>query len=358
MSARKPVLLYFYPAQSSFVVKDLRLMERQYEVRHQGFLPRKKWQTPLVWLWQVLFLLRHIWQAQALVVMFAGYHSYFPALFGKITRKPCLIVAGGTDCVAFPSIGYGVFANPLLGRFARWSYELATHIAPVHEKLVWQDYTYQPNDFPHQGFRFHCPDLKTPHTVVYNGYDASFWRPDPGVTRHPNTFLTVCAGLDMRFTQRLKGVDLFLEAAHRVPEAIFTIVGAPDGFRFPNQPANVKLLPKMPLADLIAVYSAHTFYMQLSMSEGFPNALSESMLCGCVPVVSNVAAMPDLIGDSGFVLRERNVGLLEQLIRQALSTDNLAERGKKARVILVEQYPETRREQELLTLLSRLISQK
>ncbi|ALJ00300.1 glycosyltransferase family 4 protein [Rufibacter tibetensis] len=356
MPARKPVLLYFYPAQSSFVVKDLRLMEQRYEVRHKGFLPAKKWQTPLVWLGQVIFLLRHIWQAEALVCMFAGYHSFFPALFGKLARSPCLIVAGGTDCVSFPSIGYGVFSNPLLGKFARWSYQLAAHIAPVHEKLVWQDYTYQPNDFPHQGFRYHCPDLKTPHTVVYNGYDATFWKPIPNVVRESNTFLTVCAGLNMRFTQRLKGVDLILEAARKVPHATFTIVGAPENFQFTTQPANVRLLPKMPLADLIEVYSGHTFYLQLSMSEGFPNALSESMLCGCVPVVSKVAAMPDLIEDSGFLLPQRSPDLLEELILEAIGTKELFQLGQKARAIIAGQYPEQRREQELLGLLQKLTS--
>ncbi|WP_066510407.1 glycosyltransferase family 4 protein [Rufibacter sp. DG15C] len=353
MSARRPVLLYFYPGLSSFVVKDLQIMEKAYEVRHIGFLPAKKWQTPLVCLRQFFFLLRHIWTAGKLVCMFAGYHSWFPALFGKIAQKPILIVAGGTDCVSFPSIGYGCFAKPILGKFTRWSYQLASHIAPVHEKLVWQDYTYQPDDFPHQGFRFHCPSLKTPHTVVFNGYDASFWRPDATVQRQPNSFLTVCAGLHMRFTQRLKGVDLILEAARQLPEASFTIVGAPAGFAFPDQPANVKLLPKMPLADLKAVYSAHTFYMQLSMSEGFPNALSESMLCGCVPVVSNVSSMPEIVGDAGFVLEKRDSNLLVKVLQKAMASD-ASTLGNMAREKISNQYPEARREQELLQLLQRL----
>ncbi|WP_048920114.1 glycosyltransferase family 4 protein [Rufibacter radiotolerans] len=353
MPARKPVLLYFYPAQSSFVVKDLRLMEREYKVRHQGFMPAKKWQTPLVWLGQFWFLLRHIWQAEKLVCMFSGYHSFFPALFGKIASKPCLIVAGGTDCVAFPSIGYGCFAKPILGKFTRWSYKLAAHIAPVHEKLVWQDYSYQPNDFPHQGFHYHCPGLKTPHTVIYNGYDAHFWQPDTTIARLPNSFLTVCAGLDMRFTQRLKGVDLIMEVAKKLPEATFTIVGAPAGFAFPGQPSNVKLLPKMLLADLKAVYSAHAFYLQLSMSEGFPNALSESMLCGCVPVVSNVGAMPDLINGSGFVLEKRDVSLLENVLQEAMVAD-MEKLGAQARNLIAQQYPEERRERELLQLLKKL----
>jgi glycosyltransferase involved in cell wall biosynthesis len=353
MPAHKPVLLYFYPAQSSFVLKDLRLMEQEYEVRHRGFLPAQKWQTPLVWLGQFWFLLVNIWKAEKLVCMFSGYHSFLPALFGKMASKPCLIVAGGTDCVAFPSIGYGCFAKPILGKFTRWSYELAAHIAPVHEKLVWQDYSYQPNDYPHQGFRYHCPGLKTPHTVVYNGYDAQFWQPDPTIARQPNSFLTVCAGLNMRFTQRLKGVDLILEVAKKLPQATFTIVGAPAGFTFPGQPSNVKLLPKMPLADLKAVYSAHAFYLQLSMSEGFPNALSESMLCGCVPVVSKVGAMPDLINGSGFVLEKREVALLEQVLQQAMAAD-VASLCAQARELMAGRYPEERREKELMHLLHRL----
>ncbi|QHL86123.1 glycosyltransferase [Nibribacter ruber] len=353
MPARRPVLLYFYPGLSSFVVKDLQIMEKAYEVRHIGFLPAKKWQTPLVWLKQLFFLLWHIWTAEKLVCMFAGYHSWFPAIFGKIAQKPVLIVAGGTDCVSFPSIGYGCFAKPLLGKFTRWSFQLASHIAPVHEKLVWQDYTYQPNDFPHQGFRFHCPNLSTPHTVVYNGYDASFWTPDSAVTRQPNSFLTVCAGLHMRFTQRLKGVDLLLEAAHQMPEATFTIVGAPAGFTFQDQPNNVKLLPKMPLADLRQVYSAHAFYIQLSMSEGFPNALSESMLCGCVPVVSNVSSMPEIVGDSGFVLEKRDSGLLVKMLQKAVDSDTSI-LGEMARQKIAIQYPEVRREQEMLHLLQKL----
>ncbi|GAA4296406.1 glycosyltransferase family 4 protein [Nibribacter koreensis] len=353
MSAHRPVLLYFYPGLSSFVVKDLQIMEKAYEVRHIGFLPAKKWQTPLIWLKQFFFLLRHIWTAQKLVCMFAGYHSWFPALFGKIAQKPVLIVAGGTDCVSFPSIGYGCFAKPILGKFTRWSYQLASYIAPVHEKLVRQEYKYQPNDFPYQGFRFHCPGLKTPHTVVYNGYDASFWRPGATVHRQPKSFLTVCAGLHMRFTQRLKGIDLILEAARQLPEASFTIVGAPAGFAFPNQPVNVKLLPKMPLADLKAVYSAHTFYLQLSMSEGFPNALSESMLCGCVPIVSNVSSMPEIVGGAGFVLEKRESGLLIELLQKAMDSDT-SFLGEMARQNIANHYPEARREEELLQLLQRL----
>ncbi|WP_377131563.1 glycosyltransferase family 4 protein [Rufibacter roseus] len=223
----------------------------------------------------------------------------------------------------------------------------------MHEKLVWQEYTYQPNDYPYQGFRYHCPGLKTPHTVVYNGYNPTAWLPASGVTRKPKSFLTVCAGLHMRFTQKLKGIDLILEAARQLPDAVFTIVGAPEGYRFPDQPENLTLLPLMPLADLRAVYSAHFFYLQLSLSEGFPNALSESMLCGCVPIVSHVAGMPDIVGDSGYVLPKKDPTLLAQLLKKAIA-DAKAIDGLKCRERIATHFPAIKREQALLQLLHTL----
>ncbi len=322
-------------------------------MRHKGFLPKKKWQTPFVWLQQALFLMKQIWQAKIIVCMFSGYHSFLPALLGKLFNRPCLIVAGGTDCVSFPSIGYGCFAKPLLSKFTRWSYQMAAHISPVHEKLVWQEYKYQPDDYPYQGFKYHCPDLKTPYTVIYNGYNADFWKPIETIIRKPLSFLTVCAGLDMQFTQRLKGVDLILEVASQLPDASFTIVGAPTGFKFRDKPENVQVLPKIPISNLKEVYSAHEFYLQLSMSEGFPNALSESMLCGCIPVVSKVGGMPEIIGKCGFILEKRDVNQLREVLLNAITSDYKL-LGNLARDVVASNFTEEAREEKLFNLLKAL----
>ena len=47
------------------------------------------------------------------------------------------------------------------------------------------------------------------------------------------------------------------------------------------------------------------------MSEGFPNALCEAMLSGCIPIVSNVGAMPKIVKETGYLLLKKDIYLLK-----------------------------------------------
>jgi len=58
----------------------------------------------------------------------------------------------------------------------------------------------------------------------------------------------------------------------------------------------------------------------LSNFEGFGVAICEAMLCKCVPIVSDVNFLPEIIGDSGFVLRKRDKKMLIVLLEEAMSS--------------------------------------
>jgi glycosyltransferase involved in cell wall biosynthesis len=77
--------------------------------------------------------------------------------------------------------------------------------------------------------------------------------------------------------------------------------------------------PFLQSEQLPVLLGKYQFYVQVSMTEGFPNALIEAMACGCVPIVSRVGAMPEIVGDTGYILEKKDPNLLQELIQKAIS---------------------------------------
>lgn len=352
MEPAKKKIIYTYTSRSSFVRNDIESLRSTYDVIEYRFDVTNKKLTPLQLVKQLFFLLFNLGSAHGTISMFGGYHSFLPAFIGKIFRKPSLIILAGTDCVSFPSIGYGNFAKKFLGMFSRWSYRYATHLAPVHNSLVLADYTYQDKDHPQQGYKYFCPGIATPHTVIEYGFDASRWYV-PGNAKLKNSFITVAAGLAMPSRAALKGVDLILAAAEHFPQATFTIIGCPEDHQLPVRSANIRTYSFVSNEELQRLYNEHEFYVQVSMSEGFPNAICEAMTCKCIPVGSNVGGLPDIIGDTGFILERRDAGKFRELLQQALSADRTT-LAEKARQRIITHFPKDLREVKLVELLKKL----
>jgi glycosyltransferase involved in cell wall biosynthesis len=348
----KSKIIYTYPTYGSFVRNDIALLSKYYEVRTFAFDPPKKILTPFYFFRQFFFLLFNIKSTSILICQFAGYHSFLPNLFAIITKKASLNVLGGTECVSFPSINYGNFNKFLLGFFTKWSLKMVKHIAPVHESLVISDYTYTTDDYPQQGYKHFCPSIKAPHTTICYGYSSTqFYK---SKDKKSNSFITV-AYLNAPNYYR-KGIDLIFEMALRFPESTFTIIGNNSQMKYTSIPTNVCLISSVPYEELKDYYSSHEFYFQLSICEGFPSAICEAMLCECIPIGSNVAAIPEIIGDAGYVLYKKDVNDLEQLINKALASEK-KELGIKARNRIITKYPPQERE-KLSALVAELIDNK
>lgn len=349
----KPRILYIYTHLTSFTRKDLYLLQEDFEVVHQDFdYKQKNIQIPWYMLRQAWFLLRQGFQAQAIVINFAGYNSLLPVLFGRILGKPVLIVVCGTEVYKLPSIGYGSFNKRLVGFFTHWSLRLAHHLAPVHRSMVDMPYTYTTCDYPRQGFRYFYPDITTPVTEINNGYEAEIFKPAEA-PRIPNSFLTVAA-LMVPSTFYRKGIDLILEVAALRPDCTFTVVGKSDLLAPERIPGNVRVIPSVPYEELPALYASHEFYFQLSLAEGHPNALCEAMMSGCIPIGSSVASIPEVIADTGFVLPVKDAHLLAEIIDKALQSDKTA-LAAQARSRIMETYPLSLRKEKFKNLINDLI---
>lgn len=320
---------YYHVGLSSFVEKDIAILQSHFSVHVHYFPLQQKWRIPFLMGKQLLQLLMTKKRNTATVTQFGGFHSFIPSLVSRFTRLKSIIVLGGTDCVAFPSIGYGNFNRKALGWATKQSFLKADLLLPVHESLVYYPYTYQDKDGSQQGYQAFIPGIQTAFEVIFNGYDDQTWTIGDG-NREQLSYVTVGFQLNSRFGKQLKGIDLLLEGAQRHPECRFYIVGG-KGLK-EDIPENVILMDKIPNKDLNGFLQSKTFYLQLSLSEGFPNALSEAMLSGCIPIVSAVGGMPDIIGDQGYLLTRKSIELLDGLINESksLSPDQLAIAAQKS----------------------------
>jgi glycosyltransferase involved in cell wall biosynthesis len=256
--------------------------------------------------------------------------------------------------VSFPPIRYGNFYKSGLGLFTKWSYQLASHLSPKHYSLFDYDYRYDASIPQKQGIKNFVPGINKPLTVITNGYDdTKFYRSSEKIK---NSFITVSGGFEYPFQVALKGIDLILQAAERFPECSFTIVGVPEWKKLDVRSNNVKLLPPVKNSELQPLYSKHQFYLQLSMAEGFPNALCEAMLCECVPIVSNVFSMSEIVADAGFILEHRKIDELISLLNSAINNQQHSDKSILARKLISENYPLSLRTEKLKKLVLSLIN--
>lgn len=334
-------ILYFYPHRSTFIERDITLLRTVYVVKPFEFHSKSKWRIIIEFIRQAIFIIFQTRPHQIWICHFAGHSSLLPAFFGKIFRKRCFIIVAGTDAACFPSINYGNFNKKLLAWSTSKSLEWCTMILPVHKSLVYQKYEYDPAGAPAQGYTVFAPKTRnTPFKAIPYGYDSNFFQPDLKIRRIPNSYITIGI-LDDKNVFYRKGMDLVLELAEVKPDASFTIVG---GENAPMQlPKNVKLLPKCSLEEIVRLLSSHTFYLQLSLMEGFPNALAEAMLCGCIPIGSNISAIPDMIGECGIIIEKKDVNLLNERIISFVNNNDISTYAHKARLRILSNFTEKNR---------------
>lgn len=88
----------------------------------------------------------------------------------------------------------------------------------------------------------------------------------------------------------------------------------------------------------IDLYNSCKIYVLCSKGEGFPLALLEGMACGCVPIITDVGDITDLVsnGINGYILKDYNdenelVSLLELLISSPEKINRLSAKAREVK---------------------------
>lgn len=354
----RPRLLYVYLKPTSFVEDDRALLDERYDVQAFHFdAERADSAIGLLGLWmrQLGWLLRELPRADVVVGWFADYHVALPVLLARWFGVPTAVVLGGMDCNWLPEFDYGVWESRWRAPLVRWVVHHADALPTVSSSLLESEERY--SAWPERrrnGILVHVPDLETPHPVIPLGFRPDDWPMGP-TERSPT--VTTVAYVDSWRTYQIKGIDLFLAAASHLPAIEFQVVGMSASFAATLReeetvPENVALCTPRPRADLPGVYQETSVYAQLSRVEAFGLVVGEAMLSGCIPVMSAVGQLPELVGDEGEIVHRPDPHEIASALRRALDREAGARRAARARI--EEHFSMAQRRERLLALLEQL----
>jgi len=316
---------------ASFVEKDLRILQEAHEVRPFQF----RGMGDIGGLWQSVRWcdMSYSW--------FGKLHAFFTVLFSRVLGKKAIVVAGGDDVERGLLAGrpYGMTANPFKRWFAHFIFRSTDLILSVSRFNLEQTLANTGAD-----------PRKT--MLVYHGFDADSFKRKTNIA--PDGSVVTVGEVNEENYHR-KGHRLFVEAAREIPGAQFYLVGAHlDGTicRLNTDASrNVTFTGYVADDELLRLLSRASVYVQASEWESFGCALAEAMLCECVPVVSRLTALPEVVGDCGLYVDRLEPEALAERIEEALRRPEL---GPMARERVIREFPLERRRRELLHAVSAL----
>lgn len=364
MADNKILFVKHFTANAKFVLNDFNILESNFTAEIYDAKIKSNLLSIFSFLHQFFFLLVNVHRFRLIYIWFADYHSFLPVLFAGIFNKKSVIAAGGYDATYIPEIDMGVFTKTSLKRrfrcfCAEYSLKNCSLILPVDRTLIENENRYIYSDLPGKpvlkdGIKNMIPGIKTPFKTVPLGYDPVIFKRNSGVAKET---AVVSAGYIMNENEfKRKGFDLLVESANVLREVKFILIGLND-FYFEKLSElglnNLELYKKVRYEELINLYSRAKVYSQLSLFEGMPSAVCEAMLCECIPVGSDVNGIPEIIGDCGIVIKEKNIELIIQAFKEVLRTNRYESINPRHRII--ELYSLEKRESEVVNVVKGLL---
>ena len=250
--------------------------------------------------------------ADAILIWFASIHAIPAILLNYFFNKGLFIIANGWDLADVPEIGYGAMRGGSRKIIGKWILSRATKViadsksnrneilnnAKVHPNRIQLIYIAVPND----------------------EFDS--------VQEKINQVLTVGEINEETFFR--KGIDRFINVAKKLPDVQFYHIGKwtdksgnpcekTIDYAKKNSPSNIQFLGYQNKKELLRYYRESKIYLQLSRHETFGVSVVEAMASGCIPVVSNQYALPEIVGKNGYIT-DSNIDSTVNIIREILKS--------------------------------------
>jgi glycosyltransferase involved in cell wall biosynthesis len=324
-------LLYVHSRKASFVAIDREILAERFEIEDL-YQPGRVPDVPKV--------VGAVRRADVVFGWFASWHTFLPVTLAWLLRKPSVMVIGGFDTANMPDISYGHQRGGLRRQASRWIFRRAARLITN-------------SSYSLSEIERNTPIPPERVTVVHHGVPDPFGE-EPGTKER--TALTV--GAIDRTTLVQKGQLPFVQAARELPDVRFVFAGkwlddAVEELRA-VAPPNVEFTGWLSDDDLHAAYRGAAVYVQASRHEGFGLAVAEAMLAGCVPVVMNVTAMPEVVGDAGVLIDSQEPAAVADGIGRALAMGPGAAARARERVLTT--FPMERRREGILRVVDEAVA--
>jgi glycosyltransferase involved in cell wall biosynthesis len=308
-------VLYVVSRRNTFTNIDRAVLAERFEVI-EYYQPR-----PLPNVMELVVKLR---RCDVVFAWFASWQSFAALTAARLLGKPSVLVVGGFDTANVADIGYGWQQGGLRKRVSRRTMDLATRLVTnSHHSLaeIESNVGLDPRRV----------------AVIYHGLADRF--PDGGQRQRDRLALSV--GVVRRENLGRKGHLPFVRAAAHLPTVEFVLAGrwldhAIDLLRR-EAGTNVAFTGYLEDADLDTLFRRAAVYVQVSRHEGFGLSLAEAMLAGCVPVVTDAGALPEVVGDIGVTIPEPTPELVADAVLRALEMGR--EEGARARARVLDRFP-------------------
>jgi glycosyltransferase involved in cell wall biosynthesis len=326
-------ILYVHSRKASFVALDRQLLAERFEVEDL-YQPGRAPNPAKV--------LRGVLRSDLVFGWFASWHTFFPITLAWLLRKPSVLVMGGFDTANMPDIGYGHQRGGLRMHASRWIFRRASRLMTF-------------SHYSRTEIERNTPIPASRVTVVHLGVPDPFGEQPKGKER-----LALTVGAVDRGTLIQKGQLAFVEAARELPDVPFVLAGkwldnAVEELRAAATP-NVEFTGWLSQADLLERYRRAAVYVQASRHEGFGLAVAEAMLAGCIPVVVNTTAMPEVVGEAGVLIESQRPSEVAEGVRRALELG--PEEARRARERILRSFPMASRREGVLRVVEEALGER
>lgn len=329
---RQARILFVHNALQTFVAVDRDLLRERYTVQ-EWFVRSRLINVAATW--------RAVQRADLIFGWFASWHTFLPVLFARALRKPSIVVVGGYDVANVPQAGYGsqrsAFKRIVVRLVGRSATRLLAFSQGAQREALQARLT-----------------ASEKISVAYLGVPVHV---KPALSRDSHLIITV--GGVGRSNLLRKGLLPFVQAAACLPDLQFTLAGkwfdnSIETLRAAAGP-NVTFTGYLSAEALQNLYAQASVYVQASLHEGFGMSVAEAMLMGCIPVVTPVGALPEVVGDCGIYAADNSPKAIAGAIRQALGADESLRLRARARIL--EHFSMERRRWSLHQVIEECLAQ-